>query len=330
MNNSTCNSTPDATQILVHNILRIYFQPLICVFGFTTNIINALVFAKSGLKENIFIYYLALSINDLILIINKLMYLLLIEILAMSKSSYTAVFYINYGYFVILSNFNTVSSLIQIAISLEQLFLMKNKEVYFKSPSKSLAAFYITSTLTYIVSVAMLTIKEYCQGYVIGYNEFGNFFLGIFIFVLLGVVKNIALIMFLFIVNLILAGEVRKFYERKKQFFKPINSSQASSKTTGGTSLPQQTAEQSVQRAKFAKMTVILFVLYFISNIPYSVLSVCTRFYSGQDIAAYLTLTSCTVVYIPAALNMFIHYHFNSRYKKIFLKLFARNRIESV
>ena len=181
-----------------------------------------------------------------------------------------------------------------------------------------------------VVSVGMLTIKEKCQGYTIDYNEFGNFFLGIIIFVLLGVVKNIVLIIILFIINLILAGEVKKFYERKKQFFKPFISSQTSSIATGSTNSPQQAVEQSVQRAKFAKMTVILFVLYFISNIPYAVLSVCRRFYPDQDIAAYLTMISCTVVYIPAALNMFIHYQFNSKYKKIFLKLFARNRIEII
>ena len=138
MNNNTCNSNPNPTLILLSNILSIYFQPIICVFGFTTNIINVLVFAKSGLKENIFIYYLVISINDLIIIINKLIYLLLMKILALSKSSYTAVFYINYGYFVILSNFNTASSLIQIAISLEQLKrFISNHQVNHWLPSTS-------------------------------------------------------------------------------------------------------------------------------------------------------------------------------------------------
>jgi hypothetical protein len=53
------------TIMLVENVKALAFIPLLFIIGFTTNVLNAMVFARQGLSERINMCLFILSLNDL-------------------------------------------------------------------------------------------------------------------------------------------------------------------------------------------------------------------------------------------------------------------------
>ena len=112
--------------ILLVNLMFTAVLPTISCFGFVTNLINILIFSNFQLKENIFTYLLAHSIsNAFYTFITFFCWISRSGSLFFLSNTYFSKFYEIYIFHVGIYGFGTLTALIDIAISLDRLFLVK-------------------------------------------------------------------------------------------------------------------------------------------------------------------------------------------------------------
>ena len=308
--NITCN-TYNSDYLNYKNldgILRTYVQLILSSFGIITNAINIVIFVKLGVKEKIFIYFLALSISDLIYMLNTFVWRLIIPSdFEISKYRYVWIFF--------MVNFNTISSLIQLSIALNQLRLIKKVSNYFvtkviNSPRITLTVMCVSSALSSSSFVLALGFSQECIEF--EYSAYVYSVAGIFFYVVFAILKNIVLILVLLAINLILAVELKKFHNQKKILHngKSIHALKSKDKLT--------------------KMNIIMFILYFITNLPYSIVSFCIRFYLSHLFTFYLMTISIVLIHMRSPFNMFIYFYFNNKYRIVFLKCLSKRKISAL
>ena len=137
-----------------------FVLPIVCCFGFITNLINIVVFSNRQLKEEIFIYLLAYSTsNACFTFLTSFCWISRSGSFFAFSSSYESKFYELYFFFTGIYGFGTFTALIEIVISYNRLIFTKKE---FKiSPRKSLSLMLIISGLVALASISTRTIKRY-------------------------------------------------------------------------------------------------------------------------------------------------------------------------
>ena len=323
-----------------------YILPTVCGFGFFTNIINIVIFSNSELKEDIYTYLLAHSIsNFLYTMLTFFCWLSRSGSLFAYSSSYQSKFYEIYFYFTGLNGFGTLSALIEIAISIDRLLLMKR----IKITQVRIPPWFIIAVMA-IVSALVSSVYSIIRGikqtstlnvYMVVFNQFGNSVQGKLLYTIVTVLKNIGTILILVLVNCLLTIEIKKFYDKKKMLLNlgPAKSSIQNSQTTftyvDGRKKEKEKTKTSENKEithsqkNFAKMTIYMFVIYLTGNITNAVLGICFIYYSTSSFFSYLLAFGNFPQFLSYGLNIFIYYNFNGRFKKLFLCLMRRMKLIS-
>ena len=312
-------------------------QPIICLCGLATNTVNIIVFSSAELKEDIFVYFLALSVSDQLYIFNTFISWAVGDIFKVSYThSYSGAFYLYFIYTAVLISFSTVSSLIQIVISLDQLLIMSKNACLLKLPKlppKHVLALICGGSAFVCLMFILMGEVRLCKAdltYQYGLNQFGQSPAGASLYVVFIILKSIVVILVLLAINLVLGVEVKRFYDRKKCLLPNAAKASHEPDSTSQHTPPHKESRPNRQaslshKAKFARMTVIMFGLYFIGNIGYAVVGMLKAFFNQELFAEFLLVVSVTLIYFPATFNMIIYYKFNSRFRAIFHKKFRKN-----
>ena len=292
------------------------------------------MFSNFQLKENIFTYLLAHSIsNAFYTFITFFCWISRSGTLFSLSDTYFSKFYDIYIFHVGIYGFGTFTAFIDIAISLDRLFLIKkvkfiDKKITIKF---SLILMLILSIFISSVYIIIRTIKQdthykttmnstiISYTYSIVLNEFGTSFQGILIYIIVTALKNCLTIIVMIIVNTLLFVEIKKFYSRKNALLK--------SKIMQNVWKKIKNEESYNSQNKFRKMTLAMSVIYLACNITNAVILLSVIFYYNKIFVKYVVAFADFPQFLSYGLNIFLYYNYNSRYKKIIIDYLKRMRI---
>ena len=307
------NNVTETNLTVLSYALITCLEPILCVAGLISNILNVIVFSNSDLEGKVFTYLLGLSVNSLLYIFLMLSRWVFRFISAETSpfvfSNYGSAFYYWYFYSIGSTNFRLFGALIEIAISLDRLLIIKksclnNAKLSAKSFLIVAAVLSSSASLTFI-SLKHIEANTNETAYFISKTKFGYMWCGKLVYKILMTYNHLILIIVMFIINGFLTLEVIKFYKRKTKIFQ-IQKSTSSRRGNHN------------QKAKFAQMTVIMFVLYFCGNIAYSIVGIDIQLNGINHLTGYLRVIAHTLVYLHIVFNTFIYYFYNKKFKAIF------------
>jgi hypothetical protein len=217
------NSQPLTT--LIADIFNVYVLPPLCLVGIILNALSVRTTHK--LRQTCTFFYMEISaLSDLsFLAINSFLFIIRCGSLCSLGYTYVAKFYEIYIYLFVGSSLLMYSSLIDIIIVFDQYFIIKNKSFLQK-----INKIYILLPLA-LVSLALSTptflIREigqrtfYTNGvdstlFVLASNDLGKSDLGRVISVVYGIYRGLVLLVFIFIGNMLLTLEFKKYVSKKQ------------------------------------------------------------------------------------------------------------------
>ena len=314
------NNVTETNLVVLSYALITCLEPILCVAGIISNILNVIVFSNSALEEEVFTYLLALSANSLLYIFVMLsrwiFRFISTETSPFVFSNYGSAFYYWYFYSIGSTNLRLFNALIEIAISFDRLLVMK-KTCLNKGRLSAKSFLMVAAAISSAASLSFIALKHIKSNknetvYYISNTRFGDTWCGKLIYQTLMTHNHMVLIIVMFIINALLALEVVKFFKRKTKIL------QIEKSTSSRRGNPDQ-------KAKFAQMTVLMFVLYFCGNIAYSLVGIDIQLNGINLLTGYLRVIAHTLVYLHIVFNTFIYYYYNKKFKNI-----LSNQIRSV
>lgn len=208
----------------IADLFNVYILPPICLAGVLLNLLSSIV--SFHFRHNrIFFYMLISSFSDMtFLFINFFLIIIRCGSLCPIGYTYASKVYEIFIYLYIGSTLLMFSSLLEILVLIHQYAIIKQID-----PIKSINKYYIL-TLLAIVSLGLNTpvfiirkigINAY-SNHVVELNDFGRSDTGRYVSIIYGLVRGLLLMIFLFIPNVMLSIEFRK-YVAKKRRIKSVN-----------------------------------------------------------------------------------------------------------
>ncbi|CAF0813757.1 unnamed protein product [Brachionus calyciflorus] len=207
-----------------------YFFSSIAILGSITSIINFSVFINSKLKDQIYTFYLATSVNDFF-------YCFILSFYVLSacgticddlrgKSIFTQIYYLYFGDY-LTSSLALIGILIECFVSTQRLFIFLKSKFLQNLRPKYVLIFIITFGLLYYIPVIFVSKIKKIEGtendYELVLSDFGASTIGSIIPLVLSTIRLILASIVLFFINMITLSYFKKQLEKKKKIVKTNN-----------------------------------------------------------------------------------------------------------
>jgi hypothetical protein len=257
------------------------------------------------------------------------------------SGTYAAKLYELFVYTTGLNFFGSLSTFIEIAITFDRLFLMKNitNKLTNLSPRTVCLFLGLLAAATASIYVFSRSIKldenfklnVIRHEYKIDFNELGNSQAFQIIYPIVSFFKNFVSLFFLIAINILLVIEIKKFYEKKKKLlnyeikFTSENVLITTNNNKNVTLLVKNSSGMKDRRPsvqKYTKMTMSIFFCYLIGNLAGFIINIFLMYFKTLNFTPNLVAVLNVPQFFTKGLNLFIYYFFNKKYKKIFNSIF--------
>ena len=322
---------------IITDIFNVFILPPICFIGILLSLLCILI--TNRIKNNtIFLYIKINAFSDMIfLTINFFIGIIRCGEICPLDTTYAAKFYEIYIYLYIGSTILMISSFTEIFIIIIQYLTIRKINIIEKlNPKIVLFGFLIIALIlnSPIFIIRKIDEKVDAQNvsiYSIQLNDFGKTDSGRLTLILYGLVRGAFLFIILFICNILLTFEYRKYLNKKKkiqhttktQVTNSINKSFSKTENNSdGTT--KSTSKIEHLNSRMSSMLISMSVYFLISHLPFSVapilfaLNVNSTFYNGFLILANF------VLFMSHGFTFFVFFLFNSKIRQQTFLFFKR------